>query len=155
TSWIGRCSRGRQPLIVVGAGSENRTRTLLPEPDFESGASTSSAIPAARAQYSSPGRRPSGAARCDASAACRIQGSMSLAISGPMDTGVRRRRGHRDRPRVSRFIDKHIDPGIVARAARGDARAHEILYRAFAPAVYSLCLRFTRVPAHAEDLTQD
>ena len=30
----------------IGAGSENRTRTLLPEPDFESGASTSSAIPA-------------------------------------------------------------------------------------------------------------
>ena len=29
-----------------GAGSENRTRTLLPEPDFESGASTSSATPA-------------------------------------------------------------------------------------------------------------
>ncbi len=36
------------PLRVSfgGAGSENRTRTLLPEPDFESGASTSSAIPA-------------------------------------------------------------------------------------------------------------
>ena len=30
----------------IGAGSENRTRTLLPEPDFESGASTSSATPA-------------------------------------------------------------------------------------------------------------
>ena len=29
-----------------GAGSENRTRTLFPEPDFESGASTSSATPA-------------------------------------------------------------------------------------------------------------
>src|SRR5690606_6298864 len=33
-----------------GAGSENRTRTLFPEPDFESGASTSSAIPAERRQ---------------------------------------------------------------------------------------------------------
>ncbi len=30
----------------VGAGRENRTLTLLPEPDFESGASTSSATPA-------------------------------------------------------------------------------------------------------------
>ena len=29
-----------------GAGRGNRTPTLLPEPDFESGASTSSAIPA-------------------------------------------------------------------------------------------------------------
>lgn len=57
--------------------------------------------------------------------------------------------------RVSRFTDKQIDPGIVRQAARGDARAHEIIYRAFAPAVYSLCLRFTRVPAHAEDLLQD
>ena len=30
----------------VGAGRGNRTHTLLPEPDFESGASTSSASPA-------------------------------------------------------------------------------------------------------------
>ena len=29
-----------------GAGRETRTLTLLPEPDFESGASTSSATPA-------------------------------------------------------------------------------------------------------------
>ncbi len=57
--------------------------------------------------------------------------------------------------RVSRFTDKQIDPGIVRQAARGDPRAHEVIYRAFAPAVYSLCLRFTRVPAHAEDLLQD
>jgi hypothetical protein len=33
-------------LFIHGAGSENRTRTRLPPPDFESGASTSSAIPA-------------------------------------------------------------------------------------------------------------
>jgi len=56
---------------------------------------------------------------------------------------------------MSKFADIQIDPGIVTRAARGDARAHEIIYRAFAAPVYSLCLRFTRVPAHAEDLTQD
>lgn len=31
---------------VSGAGGGNRTHTLLPEPDFESGASTSSATPA-------------------------------------------------------------------------------------------------------------
>ncbi len=31
---------------AVGAGRETRTLTLLPEPDFESGASTSSATPA-------------------------------------------------------------------------------------------------------------
>ena len=56
---------------------------------------------------------------------------------------------------MSRFADIDIDPAIVRRAARGDARAHEIIYRAFSAAVYSVCLRFTRSPAHAEDLTQD
>ena len=56
---------------------------------------------------------------------------------------------------MSKFADIQIDPGIVKRAARGDVRAHEIIYRAFATPVYSLCLRFTRVPAHAEDLTQE
>lgn len=56
---------------------------------------------------------------------------------------------------MSKFADIQIDSGIVRRAQRGDARAHEILYRAFASPVYSLCLRFTRVPAHAEDLVQE
>ena len=56
---------------------------------------------------------------------------------------------------MSKFADIQIDPAIVSRAARGDARAHEIIYRAFATPVYSLCLRFTRVPAHAEDLVQE
>ena len=56
---------------------------------------------------------------------------------------------------MSKFADIEIDPAIVRRAARGDARAHEIIYRAFASPVYSLCLRFTRVPAHAEDLVQE
>lgn len=56
---------------------------------------------------------------------------------------------------MSRFADIQIDPAIVRRAARGDARAHEIIYRAFATPVYSICLRFTRVPAHAEDLAQE
>ena len=56
---------------------------------------------------------------------------------------------------MSKFADIQIDPAIVKRAARGDARAHEIIYRAFAAPVYSLSLRFTRVPAQAEDLVQD
>ena len=56
---------------------------------------------------------------------------------------------------MSKFTDIQIDPGIVRRAARGDAKAHEIIYRAFASPVYSICLRFTRVPAHAEDLLQE
>lgn len=56
---------------------------------------------------------------------------------------------------MSKFADIQIDPAIVQRAARGDARAHEIIYRAFAAPVYSLCLRFTRIPAQAEDLVQE
>ncbi|ANO50798.1 RNA polymerase sigma factor [Woeseia oceani] len=56
---------------------------------------------------------------------------------------------------MSRFTDIDIDAAIVKRAAQGDVRAHEIIYRAFSAPVYSICLRFTRVPAHAEDLTQD
>jgi RNA polymerase sigma-70 factor (ECF subfamily) len=56
---------------------------------------------------------------------------------------------------MSKFADINIDPAIVRRAARGDAKAHEIIYRAFATPVYSLCLRFTKVPAHAEDLVQE
>ena len=56
---------------------------------------------------------------------------------------------------MSKFTDIQIDPGIVRRAARGDIGAHEIIYRAYGTPVYSICLRFTRVPAHAEDLTQE
>jgi RNA polymerase sigma-70 factor (ECF subfamily) len=56
---------------------------------------------------------------------------------------------------MSKFADIQIDPAIVKRAARGDARAHGIIYQAFATPVYSVCLRFTKVPAHAEDLVQE
>lgn len=56
---------------------------------------------------------------------------------------------------MSKFADIQIDPAIVKRATHGDAKAHEILYRAFSAPVYSVCLRFTRVPAHAEDLLQE
>ena len=56
---------------------------------------------------------------------------------------------------MSKFADIQIDPAIVRQAARGDARAHEIIYRAYATPVYSVCLRFTRVPAQAEDLLQE
>ena len=56
---------------------------------------------------------------------------------------------------MSKFADIQIDPGIVRRAARGDAKAHEIIYRAYSSPVYSVCLRFTRIPAQAEDLLQD
>ncbi len=56
---------------------------------------------------------------------------------------------------MSKFTDIQIDAAIVKRAVRGDAKAHEIIYKAFGSSVYSVCLRFTRVPAHAEDLLQE
>ncbi len=56
---------------------------------------------------------------------------------------------------MSKFADIQIDAAIVRRAALGDAKAHEIIYRAFATPVYSICLRFTKTPAHAEDLVQE
>jgi len=56
---------------------------------------------------------------------------------------------------MSKFSDIDIEPAIVRRAACGDGKAHEIIYKAFATPVYSICLRFTRVPAHAEDLLQE
>lgn len=56
---------------------------------------------------------------------------------------------------MSKFADIRIDDAIVRRAAQGDVRAHEIIYRAFATPVYSICLRFTKAPAQAEDLVQE
>ncbi|MCH7833634.1 MAG: RNA polymerase sigma factor [Proteobacteria bacterium] len=56
---------------------------------------------------------------------------------------------------MSKFADIQIDQAIIKRAANGDSHAHGILYRAFSTPVYSICLRFTRVPAHAEDLVQE
>ena len=56
---------------------------------------------------------------------------------------------------MSKFADIEIDEGIIRRASAGDVRAHEIIYRAFSAPVYSICLRFTKTPVHAEDLTQE
>ncbi len=56
---------------------------------------------------------------------------------------------------MSKFADIEIDKGIIKRAAAGDAKAHEIIYRAFSTPVYSICLRFTKAPAQAEDLVQE
>jgi RNA polymerase sigma-70 factor, ECF subfamily len=42
----------------------------------------------------------------------------------------------------------------IARAARGDQRSFEQLYRAYAAQVHGLCLRMTRSPSLAEDCTQ-
>jgi RNA polymerase sigma-70 factor, ECF subfamily len=46
------------------------------------------------------------------------------------------------------------DDLLIARAARGDQKAFEQLYRAHLPRIYGLCLRMTRNTATAEDCTQ-
>src|ERR1700740_101989 len=53
--------------------------------------------------------------------------------------------------------DTRIDweGGLVERAAAGDTRAFERIYREHAGRVYGLCLRMTRDPHLAEDCTQE
>lgn len=46
------------------------------------------------------------------------------------------------------------DDLLIARAAKGDHRAFEQLYRAHVDRIYGLCLRMTRNTANAEDCTQ-
>ena len=104
---------------------------MLPPADFESAASTNSATPAR-------GRAHSKATTSEFQYFATLWRERASII--------------RD---MSKFADIQIDKAIIKRAARGDARAHEILYRAFATPVYSLCLRFTKVPANAEDLVQE
>jgi len=53
------------------------------------------------------------------------------------------------------FANRHLDEDIVARARRGDMRAHEAIYREFGAPVYSLLARMTGSRATADDLLQD
>jgi RNA polymerase sigma-70 factor (ECF subfamily) len=46
------------------------------------------------------------------------------------------------------------DALLIARAAKGDQRSFEALYRAHVNRVHGLCLRMTRDPVTAEDCTQ-
>lgn len=48
-----------------------------------------------------------------------------------------------------------MDVAVIRRARRGDADAHESIYRALGPAVYTLALRLVKTPATAEDMLQD
>ncbi len=56
---------------------------------------------------------------------------------------------------MSGFAGISVDDSVIRRARRGDAGAHESLYRALAPAVYTLALRLVKVPAVAEDMLQE
>jgi len=53
------------------------------------------------------------------------------------------------------FANRPVDPGVLARAQKGDMKAHEIIYRTFSPPVYSLTARMTGSTHTADDLLQE
>ncbi|MCH9027083.1 MAG: RNA polymerase sigma factor [Proteobacteria bacterium] len=56
---------------------------------------------------------------------------------------------------MSTFLQASIDPAIVSRAQRGDLKAHELLYKAYAKPVYNLAIRILHDPNQAEEVMQD
>lgn len=57
--------------------------------------------------------------------------------------------------RLTRFPVVELDAQLITRAARGDMRAYEALYRHHVGRVYGLCLRMTGDVSTAEECTQD
>lgn len=56
---------------------------------------------------------------------------------------------------MSRFKSVEIDPGVVRQLMRGNRKAQEIVYRAYANAVYTLARRILNDANLAEEVTQD
>lgn len=59
------------------------------------------------------------------------------------------------RLQMSHFHTIALAPEVIEQARCGDALAHEVIYRAYAPAVYTLARRLVSRPAVAEELLQD
>ena len=57
--------------------------------------------------------------------------------------------------RLAESLTDEADAELIRRAARGDMRAYEGLYRRHVGRVYGLCLRMTRDVSTAEECTQD
>ena len=53
------------------------------------------------------------------------------------------------------FADKRVDSGVLARAQKGDMKAHAIIYQTFSAPVYSLMARMTGSTHTADDLLQE
>jgi RNA polymerase sigma-70 factor (ECF subfamily) len=53
------------------------------------------------------------------------------------------------------FSDCQPDPAILARARRGDMKAHEVLYASYGTPVYTVAVRMLGEPALAEEVLQD
>jgi RNA polymerase sigma-70 factor (ECF subfamily) len=53
------------------------------------------------------------------------------------------------------FSECQPDPAILARARRGDMKAHEVLYASYGTPVYTLAARMLGEPSLAEEVLQD
>ncbi len=56
---------------------------------------------------------------------------------------------------MSRFNNVTIDPGVVRQLMKGNRKAQEVVYRAYANAVYTMARRILGDPHSAEEVTQD
>lgn len=56
---------------------------------------------------------------------------------------------------MSGFADCNADPSILARARRGDMKAHEVLYRSYSTPVYTLASRMLHNSAQADEILQE
>ena len=56
---------------------------------------------------------------------------------------------------MSRFTSVTIDPGVVRQLMKGNRKAQEVVYSAYADAVYTLARRILRNPDDAEEVVQD
>ena len=56
---------------------------------------------------------------------------------------------------MSRFRSVQVDPGVVRQLMRGNRKAQEVVYRAYANAVYTLARRILNDAGLAEEVMQD
>lgn len=56
---------------------------------------------------------------------------------------------------MSRFASVTVDPGVVRQLMKGNRKAQEVVYGAYADAVYTLARRILRDPHDAEEVLQD
>lgn len=56
---------------------------------------------------------------------------------------------------MSRFTSVNVDPGVVRQLRKGNRKAQEVVYSAYADAVFTLARRILRDPDDAEEVVQD
>ena len=56
---------------------------------------------------------------------------------------------------MSRFTSVNVDSGVVRQLIKGNRKAQEVVYSAYADAVYTLARRVLRNPDEAEEVVQD